>query len=119
MCFCYINHFRPTSTRNVQTNCFKSVSQKFGKILNSFALIFLILVTWQFNTFCIPAFLSVIFTMVVTLIFILYIALIFNMYIKLICIIGIFINFLIHIFINFLRIIFRIYYFLTVGCFFL
>ena len=81
------------STSNVQTNCFKSISQKFGKILNSFAVIFLILVIWQFNSFCIPVFLSVIFTMVVTLVFILFIALIFNLYIKLTCIIGIFIIF--------------------------
>ena len=107
------------STSNVQTNCFRSISQKFGKVLNSFALIFLILVIWQFNSFCIPAFLSVIFTMVVTLVFILFIALIFNMYIKLTCIIGIFINFFIHIFIIYLRIIFRIYYFLTFCGFFL
>ena len=61
-------------TPNVQTNCFRSISQKFGKVLNSFALIFLILVIWQFKSFCISAFLSVIFTMVVTLVFILYIA---------------------------------------------
>ena len=89
------------STSNVQTNCFRSTSQKFGKVLNSFALIFLILVIWQFKSFCIPAFLSVIFTMVVTLVFMLFIALIFNIYIKLSCIIGIFINFFIHIFIIF------------------
>ena len=78
------------STSNIQTNCFKSISQKFGKVLNSFALIFLILIIWQFNSFCIPAFLSVIFTMVLTLVFILLIALMFNMYIKLTCIIGIY-----------------------------
>ena len=69
--------------------------------------------------FFIPAFLSVIFTIVVTLNFILFIALIFNMFIKLTCIIiGIFITFLIHVFIIFLSIIFRIYYFLAGGCFF-
>ena len=106
------------SASNVQTNCFRSTSQKVGEVLNSFALIFLILVIWQFNSFCIPAFLSVIFTMVVTLVFMLFIALIFNMYIKLTCIIGIFINFVIHSFIIFFRIIFRIYYFLTFCCFF-
>ena len=39
------------STSNVQTYCFKSISQKFGKILDSFPLIFLILVIWQFNSF--------------------------------------------------------------------
>ena len=89
------------STPNIQTNCFKSISQIFWKILSSFALIFLILAIWQFNTFCIPAFLSVIFTMVVTLIFIFFIALIFNIYMKLTCVIGIFINFSIHIFIIF------------------
>ena len=60
------------STSNVQTKCFRSISQKFGKVLNSFALIFLILVIWQFNSFCIPAFLSVIFTVAVTLVFILF-----------------------------------------------
>ena len=85
------------STSNVQTNCYKSISQKFGKILNNFAFIFLILVICQLNTFCIPVFLSVTFTMVVTLIFILLIALSFNMYIKLTSIIGIFIDFLIRI----------------------
>ena len=70
-------------------------------MLSSFALIFLILAIWQFNTFCIPAFLSVIFTMVVTLIFIFFIALIFNIYMKLTCVTGVFINFLIHIFVIF------------------
>ena len=94
------------STSNVQTNCFRSISQKFWKILNSFALIFLILVIWQFKSFCIPAFVSVIFTLVVTLVFILFRALIFNMFIKLNCIIGLFINFVIHIFIIIFRIIF-------------
>ena len=62
------------STANIQTNCFKSISLKFGKILNSFALIFLILVIWQFNYFAFlhSAFIiSVIFTMVITLICIL------------------------------------------------
>ena len=59
------------STTYIQENCFESISQKFGKFLNSFALIFLILVIWQFNSFCISAFISVIFTMVITLIFIL------------------------------------------------
>ena len=58
-------------TTYIQANCFESISQKFGKFLNSFALIFLILVIWQFNSFCISAFISVIFTMVITLIFIL------------------------------------------------
>ena len=86
--------------------------------MNSFALLFLILAIWQCNTFCIPAFLSVIFTMVVTLNFILFIALIFNTYIKLTWIKGVFINFLILIFTIFLRIIFRIYYFLAFSCFF-
>ena len=89
------------STSNVQTNCFKIILQKFGKILHSFAFNFLMLVIWQFNTFCIPVFLSVTFAMVVTLIFILFIELIFNMYTKLACITGIFINFLIYIFIIF------------------
>ena len=107
------------STSNVQTNCFKNISQKFGKILNSFALIFLILVIWQFNSFYVPAFLSMIFTMAVTLAFIFFIALIFNMFIKLTCILGNFINFFIHIFIIFSRMIFRIYYFLMFCCFFL
>ena len=37
------------STSNFQSNSFKSISQKFGKVLNSFALIFLILVIRQFN----------------------------------------------------------------------
>ena len=106
------------STSNFQTNCFKIISQKFWNILNSSALIFLILVIWQLNTFCIPAFLSVIFTMVVTLIVMLFISLIFNMNIKLTLIIGIFINLLIHILISLLCIIFRIYYFLTFCCFF-
>ena len=59
------------STTYIQANCFESISQKFGNFLNSFALIFLILVIWQFNSFCISAFISVIFTMVITLIFIL------------------------------------------------
>ena len=107
------------STSNVQTNCFKNISQKFGKILNSFALICLILVIWQFNSFYVPAFLSMIFTMAVTLAFIFFIALIFNMFIKLTCILGNFINFFIHIFIIFFRMIFRIYYFLMFCCFFL
>ena len=89
------------STSNVQTNCFRSISQKTGKFLNSFELIFLILVIWQFNSFCVPAFLSVIFTRVVTLVFILFIALIFHIYVKLTCIIRIFINFFTHFFINF------------------
>ena len=34
------------SSSNVQTNCFKSILQNFGKILNSFALILLVLVIW-------------------------------------------------------------------------
>ena len=89
------------SISKVQTNCFRSISKKFGKVLNSFALISLILAIWQFNSFCITVFLSVIYTLVVTLIFILFIALIFNMYIKLNCIIEIFISFFIHIFIIF------------------
>ena len=73
----FVLHF---STSNIETNCFESISQKFGKILNSFVLIFPILVIiWQFNTFYIPAFLSVIFTMVITLIFVLFIALILNL----------------------------------------
>ena len=62
------------STANIQTNCFKSISLKFGKILNSFALIFLILVIWQFNYFAFlhsTFIISVIFTMVITLICIL------------------------------------------------
>ena len=82
-------------TSNVQTNRSKNILQKFGKKLHSFALIFLILVIWQFNTFRIPAFLSAILAMVVALFFILFIELIFNIYIKLTCIIEIFINFLI------------------------
>ena len=61
---------------------------------------------------------SVIFAMVVTLIVILFVALIFNMCRKLTCIIGIFINFLIHFLLFFLCIIFRVYHFLTFGCFF-
>ena len=89
------------STSNVQTNCFRSISQKTGKFLNSFELIFLILVIWQFNSICVRAFLSVIFTMVVTLVLILFIALIFHIYIKLTCIIRIFINFFIQFFIIF------------------
>ena len=95
------------STSNFQTNCFKNILQKFEKLLHSFALIFLILAIWMFNTFCIPAFLSVIFAVFVkvhyksALTFILFIALIFNMYVKLTSIIGMFINFLIHIFIIF------------------
>ena len=41
--FAILNIFvRNFSTSNVETNCFKSISQKFGKIWNSFALIFLI-----------------------------------------------------------------------------
>ena len=48
------------STSNVQTNRFRSISQKLGKVLNSFALIFFILVIWKFKSFYIPAFLSVI-----------------------------------------------------------
>ena len=84
------------STYNVQPYCFRSISQKIGKVLSSFALTFAILVIWQFKSFCIPAFLSTIFTL-----FILFIALLFNMYTKLTCIIGIFINFVIHIFIIF------------------
>ena len=71
---------------NVQTNSSKNILQKNGNNLHSFALIFHILVIWQFNTFCTPAFLSVIFAMVLTLIFILSIALIFNIYVKLTCI---------------------------------
>ena len=85
------------STSNVQTNCSHN--------LHSFALIFLILIIWQFNTSRIPEFLSVIFVMVVTLIFILFIALIFNMFIKLTCIMEIFINFLI-IFLSFFCLLF-------------
>ena len=68
------------STSNFQTNYSKNILQKFGKILDSSALIFPTLVIWQFNRFWIPVFLSVIFAMVVTLSFILFIALIFNMY---------------------------------------
>ena len=93
-----------SSTSTVQIHCFKSISQKFGKMLNIFALIFLIPVIQQFNTFCIPAFLtviSIIFTRIVTLVLILFIPLIFNMYIKLTCILEIFINFLSHVFISF------------------
>ena len=101
------------STSNVQTNCCKIILQKLGKILHSFALIFLMLI-----------FLSAIFAMIVTLIFTLFLALIFYMYIKLTCIIRltcimrIFINSLIHFFNHFLLIIFRIFYFLTFVCFF-
>ena len=67
----------------------QTVSKIFLKNLEklcTFALIFLMLVIWQFNTYCIPVFLPVIFAMVSTLIFILFLALIFNMYIKLTCI---------------------------------
>ena len=103
------------STSNVQTNCFTNILQS----LPSFGLIFLILVIWQFNTFCITGFLSVIFAVVVILVFISFLALMFNVYVKLTCIIGIFVNFLIHIFIIFLRIIFKIFYFLTFGVFYI
>ena len=48
------------SISNVQTNCFRSISQISGKVFNSFTLIFLILVIWQFKSFCILVFLSVI-----------------------------------------------------------
>ena len=58
------------STSNVQRNCFTNILQKFGKFLSSFALILLIPVIWQLNTFCIPTFLSVIFAVVVILIYI-------------------------------------------------
>ena len=50
ICFCYIiltfcAFFALNfSKSDVQTNCFKNISQKIGNILNSFALIFLILV---------------------------------------------------------------------------
>ena len=94
MCFCYVKHYCPEFS-NVQTNRSKNILQTFGKNLHSFALIFLILVIWQFSTFRIPSFLSVIFAMVVAVIFILFIELIFNIYIKLTCIMEIFINFLI------------------------
>ena len=100
-------------TSNVQTNCCTIILQKLGKILHSFALIFLMFI-----------FLSVIFAMIVTLIFTLFLALLFYMYIKLTCIIRltcimrIFINSLIHFFYHFLLIIFRIFYFLTFVCFF-
>ena len=107
------------STFNVQTNCFKNILQKVGKILHSFAILFLMLVIWQFNTFCIPVFLSLIFAMDITLIFILFIELIFNTYVKITCIIGNFIIFLILIFIIFWRIIFIIFYFLMFSCFLL
>ena len=105
------------STSNVQTNHFKTISQKFGKILNSFARNHLVHVIWQFNTFCISAFLcdfcngcnTNCYTFCST-----------NFYMcrKLTCIIGIFINFLIHFLLFFLCIIFRVYHFLTFGCFF-
>ena len=65
------------STSNIKTNYFKSISQTLGKIVNSFSLIFLIVVIWQFNTICIAAFLSVTFTMVVNTSFHTCIALIF------------------------------------------
>ena len=39
------------STSKVQTNCFRSISQKSGKVLNSFVLIFLILVIDSLNHF--------------------------------------------------------------------
>ena len=96
------------SASNVQTNHFKTISQKFGKIVNSFARNHLVHVIWQFNTFCISA----------LLIFILFVALIFNMCRKLTCIIGIFISFFNSYFIFFLCINFRVYHFLTFGCFF-
>ena len=53
------------SRSNVQTNCFTNILQKFRKFLPSF--VFLIPFIWQFNTFCIPAYLSVIFAVVVIL----------------------------------------------------
>ena len=62
------------STSNVQTNRFKSISQKFGKVLNSLH---------SFSLFLSFGILTHL-TMVVTLVVILFIALIFNMYIKLV-----------------------------------
>ena len=85
-------------------------------MLHSFALIFLILVIWKFNTFCVSVF--AIFAMAITLIVILFRTLIFNVYIKLTCIIGVFINFIIHILIIFLCIFLKIFYFFMFDCFF-
>ena len=62
------------STSNVQTNCFRSISQKFGKVLNSLH---------SFTLFLLFGILTHL-TMVVTLVVILFIALIFNMHIKLV-----------------------------------
>ena len=59
---------------------------------------FFILVIWQFNTFFIPVFYTLIFK--------------YNMYMKLFCIIEIVIHFLYNISMNFLRIILRIIF----GC---
>ena len=52
------------STSSTQTNCFINTLQKLGKNLHGLALIFLILVIWQINTFCFPVFLSLIFTVI-------------------------------------------------------
>ena len=97
------------SASNVQTNHFKTISQKFGKIVNSFARNHLVHVIWQFNTFCISA----------LLIFILFVALIFNMCRKLICIIGIFINFFNSYFIFFCVLFLEFIIFLLSAVFFL
>ena len=70
---------------------------KVWKIVHSFALIFVMLVILQFNTFCMSVFYCEIFGMFVTLVFIPFIALIFNMYINLNVSYEYLYNFLIHI----------------------
>ena len=57
------------SRSNVQTNGFKNILKTFEKSFHSFALIFLMLIIWQFNISCISVFLSLIFTMALTLVF--------------------------------------------------
>ena len=52
---------------NIQT--IKNFLKTFEKSFHSFALIFLMLIIWQFNISCISVFLSLIFTIALTLVF--------------------------------------------------
>ena len=84
-----------------------------------FIFIFFVIVTWQFNAFCITVFFTVIIIMILALVFIVFTAMFVNILIKLSYIIGIFTHFSISIYINFLRIVFRIFYYFMFGCLFL
>ena len=77
--------------------------------LNIFAATFFILLIWQFNTFFIRTFYTVIFVFL-KVIFAILVALISNMYTKRICIIELFIHFMFNTSMNFLSVIFSLVY---------